>query len=150
MMKPECIARLAAAEHRLSSRPVRKLVKLSVSSLADVTKKAEVEQLFAKTQHVFGRLDILVNKAGIYENYPLEDITEERFHKQFDLNVLGLLLTSQQGVKHFGSTGGNIINISALASTVTINRELIRDLPWQISLWDRIPERVVHAKGSDT
>jgi NAD(P)-dependent dehydrogenase (short-subunit alcohol dehydrogenase family) len=57
-MKPECIARLAAAEHRLSSRPVRKLVKLSVSSLADVTKKAEVEQLFAKTQHVFGRLDI--------------------------------------------------------------------------------------------
>ena len=108
-MKPECIARLAAAEHRLSSRPVRKLVKLSVSSLADVTKKAEVEQLFAKTQHVFGRLDILVNKAGIYENYPLEDITEERFHKQFDLNVLGLLLTSQQGVKHFGSTGGNII-----------------------------------------
>lgn len=149
-MKPECIARLAAAEHRLSSRPVRKLVKLSMSSLADVTKKAEVEQLFAKTQHVFGRLDILVNKAGIYENYPLEDITEERFHKQFDLNVLGLLLTSQQGVKHFGSTGGNIINISALASTVTINRELIRDLPWQISLWDRIPERVVHAKGSDT
>ncbi|HEY9619924.1 MAG TPA: glucose 1-dehydrogenase [Chroococcales cyanobacterium] len=84
---------------------------------ADVTKKAEVEQLFAKTQQVFGRLDILVNNAGIYEYLPLEDITEEHFHKQFDLNVLGLILTSQQGAKYFGSEGGSIINISSIAST---------------------------------
>lgn len=92
----------------------------AIAVQADVSKKAEVEQLFAKTQQVFGRLDILVNNAGIYENYPLEEITEERFHKQFDLNVLGLLFTSQQGVKHFDSTGGNIINISSLASTIPI------------------------------
>jgi 3-oxoacyl-[acyl-carrier protein] reductase len=89
----------------------------AIAVQADVTKKAEVEQLFAKTQQVFGRLDILVNNAGIYEYLPLEDITEEHFHKQFDLNVLGLILTSQQGAKYFGSQGGSIINISSIAST---------------------------------
>ncbi len=68
--------------------------RFAIAVQANVSKRAEVEQLFAKTQQVFGRLDILVNNAGIYENYPLEDILEERFHKQFDLNVLGLLLAS--------------------------------------------------------
>ncbi|HEY9619091.1 MAG TPA: glucose 1-dehydrogenase [Crinalium sp.] len=91
----------------------------AIAVQANVVKKAEVERLFAKTQQVFGRLDILVNNAGIYEYLPLEDITEEHFHKHFDLNVLGLILTSQQGVKHFGSAGGSIINISSFASTVT-------------------------------
>src|SRR4028119_2457587 len=69
----------------------------AITVQADVSKRAEVEQLFAKMQQVFGRLDILVNNAGMYENVPLEEITEEHFHKHFDLNVLGLLLTSQQG-----------------------------------------------------
>jgi 3-oxoacyl-[acyl-carrier protein] reductase len=91
----------------------------AIAVQADVTKKAEVEQLFAKTQHVFGRLDILVNNAGIYEYLPLEDITEDHFHKHFDLNVLGLILTSQQAAKYFGSAGGSIINISSIASTAT-------------------------------
>jgi 3-oxoacyl-[acyl-carrier protein] reductase len=91
----------------------------AIALQADVTKKAEVEQLFAKTQHVFGRLDILVNNAGIYEYLPIEDITEEHFHKHFDLNVLGLILTSQQAAKYFGSAGGSIINISSIASTTT-------------------------------
>ncbi|HEY9638574.1 MAG TPA: glucose 1-dehydrogenase [Coleofasciculaceae cyanobacterium] len=91
----------------------------AIALQADVTKKAEVEQLFAKTQHVFGRLDILVNNAGIYEYLPLEDITEDHFHKHFDLNVLGLILTSQQAANHFGSAGGSIINISSIASTAT-------------------------------
>ncbi|MEH2282105.1 MAG: glucose 1-dehydrogenase [Nostoc sp.] len=85
---------------------------------ANVAKKAEIEHLFAETQQVFGKLDILVNNAGIYEFSPIEDITEEHFHKQFDLNVLGLILTSQQGVKHFGSGGGSIINISSIVSTL--------------------------------
>ncbi|OKH45242.1 oxidoreductase [Calothrix sp. HK-06] len=84
---------------------------------ANVTKKAEVERLFIKTEQAFGRLDILVNNAGIYEYLPLEDITEEHFHKQFDLNVLGLILTSQQAAKYFDSAGGSIINISSIAST---------------------------------
>jgi 3-oxoacyl-[acyl-carrier protein] reductase len=91
----------------------------AISVQADVTKKAQVEGLFVKTEQTFGRLDILVNNAGIYEYLPLEDITEEHFHKQFDLNVLGLILTSQQAAKYFGSAGGSIINISSIASTAT-------------------------------
>jgi 3-oxoacyl-[acyl-carrier protein] reductase len=93
--------------------------RFAIALQANVTKKAEVEQLFVKTQQVFGRLDILVNNAGIYEYLPIEDITEEHFHNHFDLNVLGLILTSQAGVKHFGSEGGSIINISSIASTAT-------------------------------
>ena len=91
----------------------------AIAVQANVTKKAEVEQLFAKTQEVFSRLDILVNNAGIYEYLPIEDITEDHFYKQFDLNVLGLILTSQQAAKYFGSAGGSIINISSIASTAT-------------------------------
>lgn len=91
----------------------------AIAVQANVAQKAEIERLFEKTQQVFGKLDILVNNAGIYENFPLEDITEEHFHKQFDLNVLGLILTSQQGAKHFGATGGSIINISSVVSTLT-------------------------------
>ncbi|MEJ6487548.1 glucose 1-dehydrogenase [Nostoc punctiforme UO1] len=91
----------------------------AIAVQANITKKAEVERLFVKMEQVFGRLDILVNNAGIYEYLPLEDITEDHFHKQFDLNVLGLILTSQQGAKYFGSAGGSIINISSIASTAT-------------------------------
>jgi 3-oxoacyl-[acyl-carrier protein] reductase len=91
----------------------------AIAMQADVSKKAEVEHLFAKTQQTFGNLDILVNNAGIYEYLPLEDITEKHFHEQFDLNVLGLILASQQAAKYFGSAGGSIINISSIASTAT-------------------------------
>ena len=65
----------------------------------------------------FGRLDILVNNAGIYEFMPLAEITEDHFHKQFDLNVLGLLLTTQEAVKHFDAAGGSVINLSSIVST---------------------------------
>lgn len=90
----------------------------AIAVQANVAKKAEIEHLFAQTQQVFGKLDILVNNAGIYEFAPLEGITEEHFHKQFDLNVLGLILTSQQAVKHFGPEGGSIVNISSIVSTL--------------------------------
>ena len=73
----------------------------------------------AKSRRAFGRLDILVNNAGIYEFSPLENVTEDHFHKQFNLNVLGLLLTTQEAVKHFGPGGGSVINISSSASTLT-------------------------------
>jgi 3-oxoacyl-[acyl-carrier protein] reductase len=92
----------------------------AIAVQANVSKKVEVEQLFAKTQQTFRKLDILVNNAGIYESNPLENITEETFHKHFNLNVLGLILTTQQAVKHFDSTGGNIINISSLVSTIPL------------------------------
>lgn len=90
----------------------------AVAVQANVAKKTELESLFAEVQRVFGKLDILVNNAGIYEFLPLEGITEEHFHKQFDINVLGLILTSQQGAKHFGAEGGSIINISSIVSTL--------------------------------
>ncbi|MEG4812389.1 glucose 1-dehydrogenase [Microcoleus sp. F8-D3] len=90
----------------------------AIAVQANVAKKAEIEHLFSETQKAFGKLDILVNNAGIYEFSPLENITEEHFHKQFDLNVLGLILTSQQGVKQFGPEGGSIINISSIVSTL--------------------------------
>jgi 3-oxoacyl-[acyl-carrier protein] reductase len=91
----------------------------AIAVQANVAKKAEIEQLFAETKKAFGRLDILVNNAGVYEFSPLEEITEEHFHKHFNVNVLGLLLTSQAALKHFGPEGGSIINISSGASTVT-------------------------------
>src|SRR5207249_8914403 len=69
------------------------------------------------TREAFGRLDILVNNAGIYEFAPLEDVTAESFHRMFDLNVLGLILASQEAVKQFGPEGGSIINISSVAAT---------------------------------
>jgi 3-oxoacyl-[acyl-carrier protein] reductase len=86
---------------------------------ANMAKKTEIERLFAETKRAFGRLDILVNNAGIYEFAPLEDVTEEHFHKHFDLNVLGLILASKEAVRYFGSGGGSIINISSVASTAT-------------------------------
>jgi 3-oxoacyl-[acyl-carrier protein] reductase len=89
----------------------------AVAVQADVAKKADIERLFAETKKAFGQLDILVNNAGVYEFLPLEQITEEHFHKQFDLNVLGLILTTQEAVKQFGAAGGSIINISSVAST---------------------------------
>jgi len=85
---------------------------------ANVSNKADIQRLFAATKQEFGALDILVNNAGIYENLPLEAITEEHFHKQFDLNVLGLLLTTQAGVRHFGPAGGSVINVSSVVSTL--------------------------------
>jgi 3-oxoacyl-[acyl-carrier protein] reductase len=89
----------------------------AVAVQADVAKPADIQRLFAEANKAFGRLDILVNNAGIYEFAPLEDITAAHFHKQFDLNVLGLILSIQEAVKHFGRDGGSIINISSVAST---------------------------------
>lgn len=85
---------------------------------ADVSRKMDIDRLFAEVQKVYGRLDILVNNAGIYEFAPLETITEEHFQKQFNVNVLGPILTSQAAVRLFDSAGGNIINISSVVSTL--------------------------------
>jgi 3-oxoacyl-[acyl-carrier protein] reductase len=90
----------------------------AVAVQGDVAKKADIERLFTETRKVFGQLDVLVNNAGIYEFAPLEQITEEHFHKQFNLNVLGLLLTTQEALKYFSPAGGSIINISSLVSTL--------------------------------
>ncbi len=86
---------------------------------ANVAKKAEVDRLFSATKQAFGKLDILVNNAGVYEFSALEEVTEQHFHKHFDINVLGLLLASQAALKLFGTEGGSIINISSGASSLT-------------------------------
>jgi len=88
----------------------------AIAVQANVSRQAEITQLFSETIKAFGRLDILVNNAGIYEFSPLENVTEEHFHKQFNLNVLGLILTTQEAVKHFGDNGGSIVNVSSLVS----------------------------------
>jgi 3-oxoacyl-[acyl-carrier protein] reductase len=90
----------------------------AVAVQADVSRLDDVRRLFAETKKAFGKLDILVNNAGIYEFSPLESISAEHFHKQFDLNVLGLLLTTQEAVKHFGPSGGSIVNIGSVVATV--------------------------------
>jgi 3-oxoacyl-[acyl-carrier protein] reductase len=87
-----------------------------VAVQADVSKQADVRRLFAEAKKAFGQLDVLVNNAGIYEFAPLEAVTPEHFHKQFDLNVLGLLLSTQEAVKHLGA-GGSIINVSSVVAT---------------------------------
>jgi 3-oxoacyl-[acyl-carrier protein] reductase len=84
---------------------------------ADVSKKGDIEKLFNETVKSLGKLDILVNNAGVYEFAALEEITEEHFHRHFNLNVLGLLLSTKEAAKHFGSDGGSVINVSSVAST---------------------------------
>jgi len=85
----------------------------------DVSKASDVKRLFAETKKAFGRLDVLVNNAGVYQFATLGDITEEQFHRQFNTNVLGLILATQEAEKLFGSEGGSIINIGSTISRVT-------------------------------
>jgi 3-oxoacyl-[acyl-carrier protein] reductase len=92
----------------------------AVAVQADMSKRADIERLFAEAKKAFGRLDILVNNAGIYEFDSLENVTEENFHKHFNLNVLGLILASQAALKLFDSAGGSIINISSVVSTLAV------------------------------
>src|SRR6476661_703054 len=91
----------------------------AVAIQAHVTKKRDVERLFAETKRAFGQLDILVNNAGVYEFLPIEEISEEHFHRHFDTNVLGMLLVTQEALKHFNASGGSIINVGSLASSLT-------------------------------
>lgn len=87
---------------------------------ANVAKPVDIQRLFAETKQALGQVDVLINNAGIYEFSSLEAITPEHFHKQFDLNVLGLLLTTQEAVKHFPATGGNIVNISSVVASTPV------------------------------
>jgi len=86
----------------------------AVAVQGDVAKKADIEKLFAETKKAFGHVDILVNNAGVYEFGPLEQVSEEHFHKQFNTNVLGLILTTQEALRHFNGDGGSVVNISSV------------------------------------
>jgi 3-oxoacyl-[acyl-carrier protein] reductase len=90
----------------------------AIAVKANLSNPGDVERLFAETKKRFDRLDILVNNAGIYEFSPLEGITPEHFHKQFNLNVLGLVLATQQAASHFGASGGSVVNVSSVVATL--------------------------------
>jgi len=90
----------------------------AIAVQGDVSKEEDIKRLFAETKKAFGRLDILVNNAGVYAFAPLEQITADLFHQQFNLNVLGLLLTTKEAVNYFGAEGGSVINISSAVTTL--------------------------------
>lgn len=91
----------------------------AVAVQADLSKPLEVSKLFAETKKAYGKLNVLVNNAGVYEFQPLENISEEHYRRHFDLNVLGLVLASQEAVRLMGPEGGSIINISSTATSLT-------------------------------
>lgn len=88
----------------------------AVAVQGDVSKPADITRIFAETKKAYGKLDILINNAGVYQMMPLEAITPEEFHRQFNTNVLGLIQATQEGVKLFEPEGGSVINIG---STIT-------------------------------
>ncbi|MBL9204651.1 MAG: glucose 1-dehydrogenase [Opitutaceae bacterium] len=92
----------------------------AIAVQADVSQRADVVRLFTAAIRAFGSLHILVNNAGLYRGAALADITEELFHRHFDLNVLGLILATQEAVKHFGPEGGSIVNTSSVLSTLSL------------------------------
>ncbi len=91
----------------------------------DVAKKADVKKIVDATVASFGRLDILVNNAGVFRFEPLEDVTEDEFHREFDINVLGIILATQAAVKHFGADGGSVINITSVAGRNAIPNSVV-------------------------
>jgi 3-oxoacyl-[acyl-carrier protein] reductase len=90
----------------------------AVAVHGDVSKAADAQGIVDAAVKTYGRLDILVNNSGVYEGAPLESITEDHFHKTFNVNVLGLLLTTQAAAKHLGE-GASIINIGSVVSSLT-------------------------------
>lgn len=91
----------------------------AIAVQGDVALAQDVQRIFAEAKKAYSRIDILVNNAGVYGFSPLDAITEDQFHRQFNINVLGLLLATQEAVKHFGPDGGSVINISSAVTSLT-------------------------------
>jgi len=97
----------------------------AIAVQADVSKAADVQRLFAQTERAFGAPNVLVNNAGIYAFDPIEAVTEDEFHRQFNTNVLAPILTIREALKHFGPEGGSVINVSSVASTSAVPNSVI-------------------------
>ncbi len=111
-----------ASSREGAERVVAEIAQAGGTALAvhgDLSKAADIQKLVAETVQRFQKIDILVNNAGIYLGASLGEITEEHFHRQFNLNVLGLILMTQEAVKHMPKSGGAVINVSSIVSTLS-------------------------------
>jgi 3-oxoacyl-[acyl-carrier protein] reductase len=97
----------------------------AIAVQGDVSKAADVQRLFAETKRAFGAPNVLVNNAGIYAFEPIEAVTEDEFHRQFNTNVLAPILTIREALKHFGPEGGSVINVSSVASTSAVPNSVV-------------------------
>ena len=92
----------------------------AIAVQGDVSKSDDVRRVFAAAKESFGALDVLVNNAGVFRFDALEAVTEDEFHREFNINVLGTLLATQEALKHFSTAGGSVINISSVVSTLAV------------------------------
>src|SRR2546423_9368035 len=123
-----------ASDREGANRVVEKMKAADGKAIAvqgSVTSSEEIDRFFSEIEEQLGNVDILVNNAGVFSYLPLQDVNEKEFHRQFDTNVLGLLLTSKRAAKQFGEKGGCIINIGSVASAITAGIRAIR----KKSLW---------------
>src|SRR5712672_4777069 len=111
-----------ASDRNSADRVVEKIKAAGGKAIAvqgSVTSSKDIDRFFSETEKQLGNVDVLVNNAGVFAYLPLQDVNEKEFYRQFDTNVLGLLLTSKRAAKRFGEKGGCIINIGSVASTLT-------------------------------
>ncbi len=97
---------------------IKKMGGNAIAVQANLADPSDIKRLFTEALKAFNKIDILVNNAGIYEASHLEEVTLDHYNKMFNTNVLGVLFASQEAAHHFGSNGGNIVNISSIASTL--------------------------------
>ena len=97
----------------------------AIAVQGDVSKPADVRRLFDETKQAFGSLDVLVNNAGVFEFAPLEGVTENEFHREFNTNVLAPIMATQEALKYFGPEGGSVINISSVASVSAVPNSVV-------------------------